>query len=164
MAMNIKSILNDGLEYGIVSIVLNPSTHGVEVPNYLKSNPQLCLNLSHRFGTSVIVTESYIEQKLLFQGSWSLCRIPFDAINEIRDTQGNEYLRASFDSQVYNSAHLLAFRPRPFAPLPIPAVSVMTESPMSSAASAGPKPGDTGTAPKDNIVSLTDWKLARKAK
>jgi stringent starvation protein B len=75
-----QSLLKKMLDKGMVLIALDARTSGVIVPKNLAHDYQLKLNLSHRFGLPMLLSETGIEAILTFSGKPHECVIPWKAI------------------------------------------------------------------------------------
>ena len=68
------------LDEGMVLIQLDSRLDEVEVPDYLKGDPKLRLNISGRFGLPLDLDEWGVHATLTFRGSPFACKIPWHAI------------------------------------------------------------------------------------
>lgn len=76
-----RRVLEQLLDEGMVMVHLDARRDGVDVPEHLRSDPALALNLSHRFHLDVFdIGSDAVEASLSFQGRTYLCRLPWTAI------------------------------------------------------------------------------------
>ena len=75
-----KELLDGLLAQGMVQITINAQLPEVIVPQWLKPDPQLRLNLSYRFGLAMDINDWGVEPRLTFKGSYFDCKIPWPAI------------------------------------------------------------------------------------
>jgi stringent starvation protein B len=75
-----QTVLEQYLESGMTLIVLDARTPGVDVPDHLRQDPQLRLNLSYKFGLPMSMSQWGVVATLTFGGIHHACRIPWVAI------------------------------------------------------------------------------------
>lgn len=81
MEENKKDVLLSLLEHGLIMMHMDARHPDIEVPEYLKGDPNLCLNLSYRFGIPDLeITDTEITATLSFQKVPFQCTLPMDAI------------------------------------------------------------------------------------
>ena len=68
------------LEEGMVMVILDARSDEVEVPSHLKNDPQLRLNLSHRFENPLHLDNWGVKTTLSFAGANHRCSLPWDSI------------------------------------------------------------------------------------
>ena len=78
-----RELLGLLLESGMVQITLDARCGGTDVPQHLRYDPQLRLNLSYRFGVPINLAVHGIEATLTFAGTPYDCTVPWPAIYAI---------------------------------------------------------------------------------
>lgn len=73
-------------EYALVHFI--PSTEGVDIPDYLRTNKTVTLKLSFLFRGRLKIEETKAQAELLFGDSYYNCVIPLEAIWGITSAQG----------------------------------------------------------------------------
>jgi stringent starvation protein B len=77
---NKKTVLEQLLTEGMVLVALDARLPEVDVPTHLGQDPQLRLNLSHRFGLPMAVQEWGVRATLTFAGVPYSCCFPWRAV------------------------------------------------------------------------------------
>ena len=72
--------LNQFLDDGKTMVYLDSRADGVDVPESLRDNPNLRLNLSRRFPRPLLITQDGVDAVLTFGGEPYRCVIPYAAI------------------------------------------------------------------------------------
>jgi len=75
-----RSVLEKLLEQSMVLVTIDARAEGVAAPEHLVGDPQLRLNLSHRFGLPMEIDEWGIHATLTFSGTPFTCRLPWKSI------------------------------------------------------------------------------------
>jgi stringent starvation protein B len=75
-----RKILEKLLEEGMVMVTLDARASGVDVPPHLQGNPQLRINLSHRFAFPLEIDDAGVGATLTFGDLRHDCRFPFASI------------------------------------------------------------------------------------
>ncbi|MBN1961893.1 MAG: hypothetical protein JW841_13185 [Deltaproteobacteria bacterium] len=75
-----KTVLNELLAQGMVLVTLDARSDGVDVPQHLRGDAQLRLNLSYRFGLPMQLDDVGVNATLTFSGTPYPCRLPWSAI------------------------------------------------------------------------------------
>ncbi len=75
-----KAVLTELLEQGMVLVTLDARHPSVTVPDHLRDDAQLRLNLSYRFGLPMELGEEAVIATLTFAGMPFECRLPWGAI------------------------------------------------------------------------------------
>lgn len=68
------------LEKGMTLVALDGTHPGVDIPEHLRGDPQVRLNLSYRFGMPMEIDEAGVRATLTFGGVPYDCRLPWEAI------------------------------------------------------------------------------------
>jgi stringent starvation protein B len=80
-----SKVFGDLLDQGMAMLVLNARHEGVDVPADFKTEPDLRLNFSRRFGIKDFVhSEQGVEATLSFAQGFYFCRIPWKAVFAIQ--------------------------------------------------------------------------------
>lgn len=77
---NKRDTMESFLGEGMVLVQLDSRVDGVEVPEHLKGDPTLRLNISGRFGLPLHVDDWGVHATLTFQGDPFECKLPWSAI------------------------------------------------------------------------------------
>ncbi len=77
---NKRDTMESFLAEGMVLVQLDSRVDGVEVPDHLRGDPTLRLNISGRFGLPLDVDDWGIHATLTFQGDPFECKLPWNAI------------------------------------------------------------------------------------
>lgn len=75
-----RELLETLLEKGMVLVAVNGRFPGVDLPEHLRGDPQVNLNLSYRFGWPMEVGEWGVRATLTFGGKPYDCALPWQAI------------------------------------------------------------------------------------
>jgi stringent starvation protein B len=76
-----RRLLESLLDEGLVMIHLDARRDGVDLPEHLRGQPSVALNLSRRFGLDVFeIGADAVLASLSFQGRVYLCRLPWPAV------------------------------------------------------------------------------------
>lgn len=75
-----REIVESLLDNGMVMVVLDSRRLGVIVPEHLRDDPQLRLNISYRFGLPMRIDQVGVHATLTFNSSPFTCKIPWSAI------------------------------------------------------------------------------------
>lgn len=75
-----QDLLRRLLEEGMVQVMLDARTGGVDVPSHLRGDYQLRLNLSYRFNNHMEIDQDGVEATLTFKGEPYTCRIPWRSL------------------------------------------------------------------------------------
>jgi stringent starvation protein B len=78
-----REILERLLDRGMVMVTLDARRPGVDVPSRFQEEPQLRLNLSHRFGQPMDVNDWGVHATLTFSGVPHACKLPWSAIYQM---------------------------------------------------------------------------------
>ena len=77
---NKRDTMESFLDEGMVLVQLDSRVEGVEVPEHLRGDPTLRLNISGRFGLPLDVDDWGIQATLTFQGDPFECKLPWKAV------------------------------------------------------------------------------------
>ena len=75
-----QALLRKLLEESMVLVTLDARLEEVRVPKHLRGDPQLRLNLSHRFGLPLNLDENGVQATLTFGGVPYDCELPWSSI------------------------------------------------------------------------------------
>ena len=75
-----RAVVEDLLGQGMVLVTLDATAEGVDVPEHLRNDSQLRLNLSYRFGLPVEVDDDGVLATLTFGGVPYDCVLPWPSI------------------------------------------------------------------------------------
>ena len=75
-----REVLEQLLDEGMVLVTLDARRDDVSVPQHLKCDPQLRLNLSYRFGLPLDIDDEGVHTTLTFSGQPFECRLPWSSI------------------------------------------------------------------------------------
>jgi stringent starvation protein B len=75
-----KAVLTELLEQGMVLITLDARSEGVDVPQHLRDDAQLRLNLSYRFGLPMQIDDEGVRATLTFAGTPYHCCLPWSSM------------------------------------------------------------------------------------
>jgi stringent starvation protein B len=102
MAARKRLVLTALLDNGLTCIVVDARRPGVDLPEKLRGEPGVPLNLSYHFGTRVEITAWGVVVALSFAGRPYPCRIPWSAIWTVAQGRPDEpgYLYAEFDDAI----------------------------------------------------------------
>lgn len=79
------------IDRGLVMVTLDARADGVHVPEHLRSEPQLALNFSHRFGIEDFTyDEQGVRASLSFSGQDVFCDVPWSAVWMMRSQVDGE--------------------------------------------------------------------------
>ena len=77
---NKRETMESFLAEGMVQVLLDSRREGVEVPDHLKGDPMLRLNISGRFGLPLEVDDWGIHATLTFSGDPFECKLPWPSV------------------------------------------------------------------------------------
>jgi stringent starvation protein B len=83
-----KRVIEQLLSGDHLLLHLVPQVKNVKLPDRLMSNLTVTLKISRKFRGALILHNTEIEAHLLFSESYSECRIPYDAIWGVTDSNG----------------------------------------------------------------------------
>lgn len=75
-----QDLLTRLLDEGMVQVMIDARSEGVDVPAHLVNDHQLRLNLSYRFNNHMALNASGIEATLTFKGEPYTCQIPWASV------------------------------------------------------------------------------------
>ncbi|MEM6730689.1 MAG: hypothetical protein AAF658_03995 [Myxococcota bacterium] len=75
-----QDLLRRLLEAGMVQVMLDARSGGVDVPTHLRGDYQLRLNLSYRFNNHMEIDQDGVEATLTVKGEPYTCRIPWHCL------------------------------------------------------------------------------------
>lgn len=87
-----KKVLEELLEQKFVMAHLNPKIEHVIVPDHLKENSTLTLQLSLRFRGEMSLEKTCVKADLLFSGDYFSCEIPYSSIWALTSEAGETQL------------------------------------------------------------------------
>lgn len=112
-----KARLLAALERGMTMVHLDARRPGVLVPDHLKKEPHLLLNLSYRFSPpDLTVSEWGVRQTLTFGGSSFCVAVPWSALYALKSHETNEFFMYPDDMPpelLASQAHRLSLEEEP---------------------------------------------------
>lgn len=83
-----KYLLEQWLKEGLTQVFVNSQDPQVIVPDHLRGDPGLILNLSWRFGTPMELTDEGVLAELSFSGQSTRVYLPWESIWALRAKEG----------------------------------------------------------------------------